>query len=80
MLFEEPNILKYFNKETNTYENKDDDEFWKNLIFKKFQWIKELVERQVLKSKIENEITPEILANYCDDQNIEYNEHLLETT
>ena len=50
MLFDEPNILKYFNNETKDYENKDNEEFWQNLVFQKFQWIRELVNRNTLES------------------------------
>jgi len=51
MLFEEPNLLKYYNEEKKEFDNRENEGFWWNLIFEKFIWIKELVNRNALYSK-----------------------------
>jgi hypothetical protein len=65
MLFDEPNILKYFNAETKKYEEHEES-FWKDLLLKKFRWMRELIERNTLEARLGREPTPEDLANLCD--------------
>lgn len=77
MLFEEPNILKYVNPDTQEIDNKDNDQFWKNLLIEKFIWLKELLGRNSLKARYEEEITPEMIANLSDNNSLEYNQFAL---
>lgn len=77
MLFDEPNILKYVNPDTQEIENKDNDQFWKNLLIEKFIWLKELLGWNSLRARNEEEITPEMIANLSDNNSLEYNQFAL---
>ena len=66
-LFGEPHLLKYFNREKNSLEDLP-EEFWQKLTFERFDWVRELVLRDVMSSQgIQEEEIPQRIAEMSDE-------------